>query len=95
MIEALELNSLSVNFISPTYCYVLPLCLFACRHFHYIKNVVKISSMKRENKIPETAECVAIIKYDKTTKPSEAVRRSVSFFQYVEINQPYLIAESE
>lgn len=55
MVEALELNSSSVNFISPTYCYVLPLCLFACRHFHYIKNVVKISLMKRENKIPENA----------------------------------------
>lgn len=95
MVEALELNSLNVNFISPTCCYVLPLCLFACRHFHYIKNVVKISLMKRGSKIPENAGRVAIIKYDKTTRPSEAVRKAMSFFQNIEINQSYFIAESE
>lgn len=51
--------------------------------------------MKRENKIPENAGWIAIIKYDKTTKPSEVVRRAMIFFKYVEINQLYFIAESE
>lgn len=51
--------------------------------------------MKRGSKIRENAGCVAMIKYDKTTKPSEVVRRAMSFFEYVEINHPYFIAESE
>lgn len=51
--------------------------------------------MKRGSKIPENAGRVAIIKYDKTTKPSEAVRKAMSFFQNIEINQSYFIAESE
>lgn len=90
MVEALELNSLNVNFISPTCCCVLPLCLFACRHFHYMKNVVKISLMRRGSKVPENAGCVAIIKYDKTTKPSEVVRRARVFPSMLKLTSPIL-----
>lgn len=71
-------NFLNENFIRLFTCYyVLPLCLFACRHVLYIRNVVKVSLMKRSSKIPENAECAALIRYNKTTKPSEGVRRAV------------------
>lgn len=47
--------------------------------------------MKRGSKIPENAGCVAIIEYNKTTKPSEVVRKAMSFSSLLKLTSPILL----
>jgi len=59
-----------------------------------MRNVVKIILMRRGNKVPENAKHAAMIRHNRTTKPS--VRRAMIFlFKMLKQTRPILLQQEK